>query len=74
MVDGVSGIIGLITLEIFWKGVGEFIHLMHPKLYQRKELRHRFDGSFLIEGSANIRDINKSPKKWKLPTDGPKNT
>ncbi len=29
------------------------------------------DGSYIIDGTANIRDINKS-LNWTLPTDGPK--
>jgi len=29
------------------------------------------DGSVIVEGAANIRDLNKE-MKWKLPTDGPK--
>ena len=29
------------------------------------------DGSYLVDGSASIRDINKE-MSWKLPTDGPK--
>jgi Mg2+/Co2+ transporter CorB len=29
------------------------------------------DGSFIIDGTANIRDLNKS-LDWELPTDGPK--
>lgn len=42
---------------------------MAPSLAE--EITPQGDGSFLIEGSANIRDINKS-LKWKLPTDGPR--
>ncbi|MDW2068568.1 transporter associated domain-containing protein, partial [Vibrio sp. 1579] len=35
------------------------------------EISPQGDGSFLIEGSTNIRDINKG-LKWDLPTDGPR--
>ena len=35
------------------------------------EITPQSDGSYLIEGSANVRDINKG-LNWKLPTDGPR--
>lgn len=42
---------------------------MAPSLAE--EITPQPDGSFMIEGSANIRDINKG-LKWDLPTDGPR--
>lgn len=70
IVDEYGDIIGLITLEdILEEIVGEFTTSMAPSLAE--EISPQGDGSFLIEGSANIRDINKS-LKWKLPTDGPR--
>ncbi|EKO3590447.1 DUF21 domain-containing protein [Vibrio metschnikovii] len=70
IVDEYGDIIGLITLEdILEEIVGEFTTSMAPSLAE--EITPQGDGSFLIEGSANIRDINKS-LKWKLPTDGPR--
>ncbi|WP_217531718.1 HlyC/CorC family transporter [Vibrio metschnikovii] len=70
IVDEYGDIIGLITLEdILEEIVGEFTTSMAPSLAD--EITPQGDGSFLIEGSANIRDINKS-LKWKLPTDGPR--
>jgi Mg2+/Co2+ transporter CorB len=36
-----------------------------------KEIHPQRDGSFVIDGTASIRDINKV-LQWDLPTDGPK--
>jgi Mg2+/Co2+ transporter CorB len=70
IVDEYGDIIGLITLEdILEEIVGEFTTSIAPSLAD--EITPQGDGSFLIEGSANIRDINKS-LKWKFPTDGPR--
>ncbi|WP_413283759.1 HlyC/CorC family transporter [Vibrio sp. MA40-2] len=70
IVDEYGDIIGLITLEdILEEIVGEFTTSIAPSLSE--EITPQGDGSFLIEGSANIRDINKG-LKWTLPTDGPR--
>jgi Mg2+/Co2+ transporter CorB len=70
IVDEYGDIVGLITLEdILEEIVGEFTTSISPSLSD--EITPQSDGSFLIEGSANIRDINKS-LHWSLPTDGPR--
>ncbi|MFA0088432.1 magnesium/cobalt efflux protein [Vibrio sp. 10N.286.49.C2] len=70
IVDEYGDINGLVTLEdILEEIVGEFTTSIAPTLAE--EISPQGDGSFLIEGSANIRDINKG-LKWTLPTDGPR--
>ncbi|WP_375321835.1 HlyC/CorC family transporter [Aliivibrio logei] len=70
VVNEYGDIQGLITLEdILEEIVGEFTTSMAPSLAE--EITPQPDGSFMIEGSANIRDINKG-LKWDLPTDGPR--
>jgi Mg2+/Co2+ transporter CorB len=70
IVDEYGDINGLVTLEdILEEIVGEFTTSIAPSLSE--EITPQSDGSFLIEGSANIRDINKG-LQWTLPTDGPR--
>ncbi len=70
IVDEYGDIQGLITLEdILEEIVGEFTTSIAPTLAE--EVTPQPDGSLIIEGSANIRDLNKS-LKWNLPTDGPR--
>nr|VFK13248.1 MAG: Mg2+ and Co2+ transporter CorB, contains DUF21, CBS pair, and CorC-HlyC domains [Candidatus Kentron sp. LPFa] len=68
VVDEYGDIQGLVTLEdILEEIVGEFttdpisIPDVHPQT----------DGSYLIDGSATIRDLNRT-MHWDLPMDGPK--
>ncbi|EJE8557385.1 HlyC/CorC family transporter [Vibrio vulnificus] len=70
IVDEYGDIIGLVTLEdILEEIVGEFTTSIATSFSD--DITPQSDGSFLIEGSTNIRDINKG-LKWKLPTDGPR--
>ncbi|WP_419208873.1 HlyC/CorC family transporter [Photobacterium leiognathi subsp. mandapamensis] len=70
IVNEYGDIQGLITVEdILEEIVGEFTTSIAPTLAE--EITAQSDGSLMIEGSANIRDLNKS-LNWKLPTDGPR--
>ena len=69
VVDEYGDIIGLITLEdIFREIVGEFTA---DYIDEDKDIHPQTDGSYYINGSANIREINRQ-NDWQLPTDGPK--
>ena len=69
VVDEYGDIIGLITLEdIFREIVGEFTA---DFIDEDKDIHPQADGSYFINGSANIREINRQ-NNWQLPTDGPK--
>jgi Mg2+/Co2+ transporter CorB len=69
VVDEYGDLLGLITLEdIFREIVGEFTA---DTIDEDKEIHPQEDGSYLINGSATIRDINRS-NNWELPSDGPK--
>ena len=70
VVDEYGDIQGLVTLEdILEEIVGDFTTTAAPA--PSEEVQHQPDGSYLIDGSASIRDINKE-MSWHLPTDGPK--
>ena len=69
VVDEYGDILGLITLEdIFREIVGEFTDDL---IDEDKDIHPQQDGSYLINGSANIREINRN-NHWNLPTEGPK--
>jgi Mg2+/Co2+ transporter CorB len=69
VVDEYGDIQGLVTLEdILEEIVGEFTTDFSDS---SKDIHKEKDGSIIIDGSATIRDINRS-LKWQLPTDGPK--
>ncbi|MBU2881403.1 HlyC/CorC family transporter [Psychrosphaera sp. B3R10] len=70
VVDEYGDIQGLFTLEdILEEIVGDFTTGM--TVDSSFELEEQKDGSYVIDGSASIRDINKD-MSWSLPTDGPK--
>lgn len=69
VVDEYGDLLGLITLEdIFQEIVGEFTA---NTIDDDKDIHPQSDGSFLINGTATIREINRN-NDWHLPTDGPK--
>lgn len=69
VVDEYGDMLGLVTLEdIFREIVGEFTADL---IDEDKDIHPQKDGSYLINGSATIRDINRH-NQWNLPTDGPK--
>lgn len=70
IVDEYGDIQGLITLDdILEEIVGDFTTSMTPT--PGDEIHPQPDGSFLVEGSASIRELNKE-MDWHLPTDGPR--
>lgn len=69
VVDEYGDVLGLVALEdILEEIVGEFTSSMADA---EEDIHPQRDGSFIIDGTANIREINKT-LHWKLPTDGPK--
>ncbi|MEE3670998.1 HlyC/CorC family transporter [Actinobacillus pleuropneumoniae] len=66
VVDEYGDIKGLVTLEdILEEIVGEFTTSTAPTI---EEVKPQSDGSVIIEGSANLRDLNKL-FDWNLPVD-----
>lgn len=69
VVDEYGDVKGLVTLEdILEEIVGEFTTDLANS---SQDIHPQPDGSFIIDGAATIRDINKA-LKWTLPKDGPK--
>ncbi|HEI6786500.1 TPA: HlyC/CorC family transporter [Yersinia enterocolitica] len=65
IVDEYGDIQGLVTVEdILEEIVGDFTTSMSPSLAE--ELNPQSDGSVLIDGSANVRELNKA-FNWSLP-------
>lgn len=68
VVDEYGDVQGIAALEdVLEEIVGEFT----PPTLDEEEIQTLEDGSFRIEGSTHIREINKT-LDWHLPTDGPK--
>jgi Mg2+/Co2+ transporter CorB len=69
VVDEYGDIQGLVTMaDILQEIVGEFTAApgaVNPDVHVEN------DGSFVVSGSANLRELNRS-MNWDLPTDGPK--
>ena len=69
VVDEYGDLMGLVSLEeILEEIVGDFRAQPRGAL---EDIYPQEDGSFLVNGSANIRDLNRI-LGWELPTDGPK--
>jgi len=69
IVDEYGEILGLITMEdLLEEIVGEFT--TDPSA-SSKDIHIQDDGSYLIDGSASVRELNKI-LEWDLPTEGPK--
>lgn len=70
VVDEYGDIMGLVTLEdIMEEIIGDFTNSVTPD--SPKDTNVQQDGSVLVDGSANIRDLNKE-MEWDFPTEGPK--
>jgi len=71
VVDEYGDIQGLVTLEdILEEIVGDFTtNIIQEK--SDKQAKVQQDGSFMVDASSNIREINKE-MDWDLPIDGPK--
>lgn len=69
VVDEYGDVQGIVTLEdILEEIVGEFTT---DYAASSQDIHPQEDGSYIIDGMATIREINKT-LKWKLPTNGPK--
>jgi Mg2+/Co2+ transporter CorB len=69
VVDEYGDILGLITLEdLLEEIVGDFTTDPAGAI---TEIQPQEDGSYLVEGSASVRELNRL-LDWRMPTDGPK--
>ncbi|AMO68127.1 hypothetical protein DOK_03930 [gamma proteobacterium BDW918] len=69
VVDEYGVMQGIVTLEdLLEEIVGEFTSNLST---DTEDIIHQADGSYLVDGTTTVRDINKI-MKWELPTDGPK--
>lgn len=69
VVDEYGEVLGLVALEdILEEIVGEFTSNLAES---EKSIFSQRDGSYIIAGTASIREVNKA-LEWQLPTDGPK--
>jgi Mg2+/Co2+ transporter CorB len=68
VVDEYGDVLGLVTLEdILEEIVGEFTTEVET---ETPEIQPQEDGSFLVDGSMSVRDLNRM-QQWELPTEGP---
>jgi Mg2+/Co2+ transporter CorB len=70
VVDEYGDVVGLVTLEdILEEIVGEFALVEEERVEDLVTAQQ--DGAFLVEGRANVRELNRS-FAWQLPWSGPK--
>ena len=70
VVDEYGDIRGLTTLDdILEEIVGDFTTSLAPSA--NEEIHAQDDGSYLVDGSANLREINKE-MDWNFSTEGPR--
>jgi len=68
IVDEYGDVLGLVTLEdILEEIVGEFTTDVSNL---EGDVKPEEDGSFLVDGSASVRELNRT-QHWELPTEGP---
>ena len=69
VVDEYGEVMGLVVLEdILEEIVGQFTSNLAESI---ADIYPQQDGSYIINGTANVRELNKS-LAWRLPTEGPK--
>ena len=69
VVDEYGEVMGLVVLEdILEEIVGQFTSNLAESI---ADIYPQQDGSYIINGTANVRELNKS-LAWQLPTEGPK--
>jgi Mg2+/Co2+ transporter CorB len=69
VVDEYGAVLGLVALEdILEEIVGDFVSDIADT---NEDIRRQGDGSYLIDGTTTVRDINKA-LQWQLPTEGPR--
>jgi Mg2+/Co2+ transporter CorB len=69
VVDEYGDVLGLVTFaDLLEEIVGEFTT---DPLDTISDVQAQADGSYLVEGSASVRDLVRT-LGWELPTDGPK--
>lgn len=70
VVDEYGVLMGLVTLEdILSEIIGELPDEHQAKTPARRDVRKRSDGSYLVDGTVSVRDLNRE-MEWNLPDDG----